>query len=86
MEKAEGKCRSGMEPARHGNRSSMKFHDSLCQGKPQSNALCILRKAAAVKSLENVIQIFRANPRPIVLYHDFCNNSALLPGNVDAAA
>ena len=44
----------------------LSFHDGLCKRKPQDDALCILGFAAAVESLDDMMDIFGCDALSVV--------------------
>ncbi len=48
----------------------MGLNNQLGQGQAQTGPLCILRKTAAVKALENMIQVLRVNAVSCILHRD----------------
>ena len=61
------------------NAALMRFNNRLRQGQAQTDSLRILRKAAAVKSLEDMIQILRMDAAACIFHRDLGQTERLLP-------
>lgn len=82
-QKVEGKSGAASRIAVHLDGPVVGLYDGFGQGQPQTHALGILGKAAAVKALENMGEIFRRDSASIVLDGNPDDGAKAFPRNLD---
>lgn len=82
--KIDGKRRSLPQFAVDLYAAPVGLYDRLRQRQAETHALGVLGKAAAVKTLENMVQILWMDAAAAVLYGNLCQAGRLLPLDADA--
>ena len=69
-----------------GDKSALAFQDGFGQGKSKPDAFCVERIFAPVKTLENMVDVFRGDAASVVRDDQLEYSRRLFPGNADKSA